>query len=204
MTEPAEHTAQPRTRLTDPAGLCLIGLGSMAVLNFFTIMFSGALDDYQPGLVHTLFAWLLIVGWLYTAVTFILWLHLARENLEDNGADGLRWKPVQPVVSWFTPVANLWVPMLVVAEVYYRSDKLGNEPLPRKVAGWWATFVISLILFAFHEFAVVNASVLFHYEPWLNLVYGAVGCVAAGLGFHIVSHVTEIHQQWATAEPDAG
>ncbi|MFI5914347.1 DUF4328 domain-containing protein [Dactylosporangium sp. NPDC051541] len=204
MSEQAEPTGQARTRVGLPAGLCQVGLGGLAVLNFGTIMFSGALDDYQPGVVHTLFSWLLIVGWLYTAIVFILWLYLARENLEEQGADGLRWSQVQPVASWFTPVLNLWVPLLVVAEVYYRTDKLGNEPLPKKVLGWWVTFVLSLLLFAFHEFAVVNASVLFHYEPWLNMVYGALGCVAAGLGFHIVTHVTEIHQQWEQApEPEA-
>jgi hypothetical protein len=196
----SDQTDLLRARLADPGMLAAAALGAMAALSFMTFVTSGVLDDYDPGVVHTLFALLIIVGWLFTAVVFILWLYVVRETLELRGETGLRWSRTRPVTSWFVPVTNLWVPMLIVAEVYHRSDPLGYRAVSWRVIAWWCAFVPALLMFASHEFAVVNASVLLHYGVGLNMLYGGLGFMSALWGVQIVGNVTGWQERW---EPTA-
>jgi hypothetical protein len=51
---------------------------------------------------------------LYTVVTFLVWLYLARVNLDRRQFFRLRWRPAWTVAGWFVPVVNIYLPPLVL------------------------------------------------------------------------------------------
>jgi hypothetical protein len=81
------------------------------------------------------------------SVVALCWLHRARRNLDDLGAEGLEYSPGATVAWFFVPVANLYVPWVAVSELWRASaapqgrwDQASPGPLP---VAWWASWLVA-------------------------------------------------------------
>ncbi|MFD7442336.1 DUF4328 domain-containing protein [Streptomyces sp. NPDC059909] len=85
------------------------------------------------------------VAFLVTAIVFILWFHRARINAGVFGPDLQRRGPGWAVGSWFIPIANLWIPYGVAADVWDASDRDLGTPGRRTsravLNAWWAAWL---------------------------------------------------------------
>ena len=68
-----------------------------------------------------------------------MWLHRAHANLPALGATGLKFSPGGAVGWWFVPIANMFQPYRVVAEVWRNSNPAGGGGMV--VGLWWVLFV---------------------------------------------------------------
>ncbi|MGW2562944.1 DUF4328 domain-containing protein [Streptomyces sp. NPDC001514] len=87
------------------------------------------------------------VALLVTAIVFILWFHRARINAGVFGPDLQRRRPGWAIGSWFIPVANLWMPYGVAADVWDASDRDLGAPGRRTsralLNAWWASWLVA-------------------------------------------------------------
>lgn len=81
------------------------------------------------------------------SVVALCWLHRARRNLDDLGAEGLEYSPGATVAWFFVPVANLWLPWVATSQLWKASadpqgrwDQAGPGWVP---VAWWATWLLS-------------------------------------------------------------
>jgi len=92
-----------------------------------------------------------------TAAIFLMWFHRSYRNLDALGADGLQIGPDWAVGWWFVPVACCWRPYQAAVEIWQASDPKAPARTSlesRRIRGhaallafWWATWLISLVLF---------------------------------------------------------
>lgn len=143
-------------------GLVLIliidSLMSVFTLAELTVPVSSPLEEDTGGFLSL---WLLMIGlialarlplYLFTIVTFLIWLNRSYKNLphlkSENGEFSSGWA----VGWWFIPLANLVKPFQVVRELWNRSDpefepeygfftSLGGAPGFMGI--WWALWIIS-------------------------------------------------------------
>ncbi|GAA4593057.1 hypothetical protein BJY16_000838 [Actinoplanes octamycinicus] len=78
---------------------------------------------------------------LFTVVTFLVWLHRASVNLWTTG-HRLKWRPGWTIGAWFIPLANLVLPLLVVREIDQRSRDHG----PGLFVVWAAAWTVGIVL----------------------------------------------------------
>lgn len=105
----------------------------------------------DPGTWRTM----LILGWTMTylvcAVTLFRWLYAAHANLRRGGMGRLDWSPGWAVGGYFLPVAGLFVPYMVMKELWLGSSSLasGIRTYDRKARApglmnwWWGLFLTS-------------------------------------------------------------
>ncbi|MEU8920139.1 DUF4328 domain-containing protein [Kitasatospora sp. NPDC048545] len=103
-----------------------------------TIEEAQAADDFS-----SFFSWwkgLLVI--LVTGVVFLVWLWRARLNAESLGGPGSQRRARGWTVgSWMTPVANLWIPLVIVTDVWKASAPRRSAP-GALLAVWWGAWVI--------------------------------------------------------------
>ncbi|MEV7770977.1 DUF4328 domain-containing protein [Kitasatospora sp. NPDC086791] len=95
-------------------------------------------DDFS-----SFFTWwkgLLVI--VAAGVVFLVWLWRARINAESlGGPDSQRRVRGWVVGSWMTPVANLWIPYLIVTDIWKASAPRRSAPGALLVV-WWGAWVI--------------------------------------------------------------
>ncbi|WP_203923534.1 DUF4328 domain-containing protein [Rugosimonospora africana] len=179
--------------LRTPATLAVGGLWVMAALSALKALSTPWVPDADGGTAALLdvLSTLLVVGWIYTAVTFLMWLYRARENLDRRGDTALTWKKGWTIGGWFIPVADLFIPAAVVSEVFARSrpGAFRTWKVPRLVVVWWVAFVLGLIRFTFTTVYADGTRHVTGVQFW-NAVNGVAGAVAAVLAVRIVQQVT--------------
>jgi len=88
---------------------------------------------------------------------FIQWFRRAYGNLHRLGIGPLSYSESMPLWSWFIPLANVFVPALIMNEIWIRTregikDLIGTyvEPSGKYLLGlWWFLYVMSA-LFNYH------------------------------------------------------
>lgn len=88
-----------------------------------------------------------IVAFVATVVVFIIWFHRVRRNAEVFAPDLLTRGPGWAIGSWFIPVANLWIPRGIAAQVWTASRTFpysddDHEPR-RPVNLWWTAHLVA-------------------------------------------------------------
>jgi hypothetical protein len=86
-------------------------------------------------------------------VVFIIWLFRAAKNNEALGRVNPRFGPGWAIGSWFIPLANLVIPVLIVSDIWRGSDPSvprGDPNWRRAPAGpivylWWAAYLVMTI-----------------------------------------------------------
>ncbi|MEU0398132.1 DUF4328 domain-containing protein [Streptomyces sp. NPDC006208] len=81
------------------------------------------------------------LAFLATAVVFLVWFSRVRANAGVFAPDLMTRNSGWAIGGWFIPIANLWIPRSVAADVWKASRRdpyRGNEGL---VTLWWAGFL---------------------------------------------------------------
>ena len=94
---------------------------------------------------------------LAIAVVFIVWMFRAAKNNEALGRVGARFTPGWSIGSWFIPLANLVIPVLITQDLWRGStpETRRGDPSWRSASGsalvgwWWAAWVVSSLRFAY-------------------------------------------------------
>lgn len=80
-------------------------------------------------------AWLLL-GFPGSVIAFSVWVHHAYRNLAALGRRSA-FSPAMAVGWLYVPVANLWMSLVVVRDLYVRT---AARPVPWLPVAWWASF----------------------------------------------------------------
>ncbi|MFD7992598.1 DUF4328 domain-containing protein [Streptomyces mexicanus] len=77
------------------------------------------------------------------AITFLAWLWRVRDNART--LSGRRPRHAWPwmYAGWIVPVANLWIPRGIVADIHRASAP--GERLPRAVNWWWGLWLAGML-----------------------------------------------------------
>lgn len=180
------------SRIRVPAQLTIAGLWLMAVVNVVKVAVTPVLHKGSLAPSLTMLFVLTVLGWLFTVVSFLAWLYLARENLDRRGERFLRWSKGWSIGGWFIPLANLVIPCLVVGEVYghsvpgaFRAGKTQGI-----VVGWWVALILSVFRFTVTEVDTETRTTVVHFASFWNAVNGIAGVIAALLAIRIVGRIT--------------
>ncbi|MGW0118110.1 DUF4328 domain-containing protein [Streptomyces sp. NPDC003327] len=91
-----------------------------------------------------------LLALIATATLFLIWFHRVRLNAEVWAGDLQGRKPGWAIGGWFVPIANLWIPRSVAADIWRGSraepsaaDRPGELLL---LNAWWITFVIDTLV----------------------------------------------------------
>jgi hypothetical protein len=124
---------------------------------------------------------------LVIVVVFIVWMFRAAKNSEALGRAGARFGPGWSIGSWFIPLANFVIPVLIMQDLWRGSD-LGRARDDRNwratsgsalVATWWAVWIVSFLRYAATNAGFHGNNSLDHIER-SNFVE-LVGVVATGI-----------------------
>ncbi|MGW3188680.1 DUF4328 domain-containing protein [Streptomyces ardesiacus] len=77
------------------------------------------------------------------AVAFLAWLSRARDNARLLSGGRLNYSSPWVYLGWIVPLANLWVPRGVVADVHRAGAP--DARLPRVVTVWWVLWLVGLV-----------------------------------------------------------
>ena len=197
--------------------LPVIGLGLLAVAEVLSIVVGIAqvaspdttVDLDEEGLMSI---WLMLQGMVYllkfpvyifTVVTFLIWLHRAHSNLGALRAENLEFTPGWAVGWWFIPFANLVKPYQAVREVWAESDpdidpnervflSASLRTAPTYMGVWWGMWLTS-------NFAANITSRVYDPDTMSNvavggalfIVTGVLSATAAVLALLVVRDITE-------------
>lgn len=105
---------------------------------------------------------------LTTGVQFVLWLWRARANAEVLHMAPHRCDRRWIVGGWFCPVVNLWVPLVIVRDIWEASDpktpyyraELGKTKGAAPIRWWWLSWLIAEAAHAYVVLALFTESSL--------------------------------------------
>ena len=175
------------------AMVALLLVGLISAFRFVLILilaFNRGESDYLMALYWAITDWYTIVE-VVTLVAFIVWLYGAHTNLSVFGRSS-RFKTAATVYWWFVPIANLFMPYQVVAELQEEMVALGTDDWQDRdpVIWWWSLLVGGVILYL--------VSIQFDAQPgaaisWpliLEAVAAAALAVSAYFGIRLIRRIT--------------
>ena len=83
-----------------------------------------------------------LITYYSVVISFLMWVNRASKNLASIGVENQIFGPLAAVVWWFVPIASLWMPYRVVAEIWTGSHPQKHPPPPILIL-WWLAWVIS-------------------------------------------------------------
>ncbi|MCM0000558.1 MAG: DUF4328 domain-containing protein [Erythrobacter sp.] len=137
--------------------LATIGAWMVFALSLLCVVMTGLSVAYRdPGnelaplpAAVALIAIALNLTFLASVVPVLLWTYTAHANLRAAGIKGLRHSPGWATLSFFVPVANLFVPFVAMRELANRSAGEPEEFAGSSVddvSSWWSCWVVSAIV----------------------------------------------------------
>jgi hypothetical protein len=168
-----------------------------------------------------------VLGYIVTAIGFLIWIHRAHRNLPALGAKNLEFTPGWAVGGFFVPFLNLFRPYKVMVEIWKASspefgvsddiswEYAASSPL---LGFWWGFWIISNILGRLVGKLSVGAKSAddFLSVTWLSIASNIVSMLAAVLAITVVwlidKRQEEKHrlllaantQQWGAPPPQWG
>ncbi len=101
-------------------------------------------NDFRQMLIGVV--WFL--GFVTTAIVFIVWTHRAYKNVDALGGNR-SMGPGWAIGAWFAPILNLIRPYQIVRESYtaavLRDDPVATVNAPVWLTGWWILWVVNNI-----------------------------------------------------------
>ncbi|MDJ1134866.1 DUF4328 domain-containing protein [Streptomyces iconiensis] len=76
-------------------------------------------------------------------IAFLSWLLRVRDNARVLSSQPLRYAGLWVYAGWIVPIANLWVPRGIVADIHRASAP--DERLPRAVNWWWGLWLAGML-----------------------------------------------------------
>lgn len=80
---------------------------------------------------------------LLCAALFIGWLWRMRDNARALSGERPRYAGIWVYASWVVPLANLWIPRGIVADIHRKSAP--DRKLPAVVNVWWALWLVGTV-----------------------------------------------------------
>jgi hypothetical protein len=207
------HTYVPLGWRTTVAALSVFGLtlASLA-LHVSQVAFGDRLKnlkDLVPLMLVGL-AGLGVLAMLVASAVFVcIWIHRASRNLKGLGRVGMRNTPGGCVASFFIPIANLWLPLQAMKEIWQASDPTAEQgswfaakstPL---VGLWWGAWIVTGVISVFVLFVQGDPSA----EGSIGLVTDATRAFAAAMLVILMRGIEARQEQAAAAlqgRPAAG
>ncbi|MFJ4869042.1 DUF4328 domain-containing protein [Streptomyces sp. NPDC088757] len=126
----------------------------LAVFELRFLLTDATTDFFDPAVFGALdlnmaynFAFLVYVA---TGIVFIVWFHRLRKNAEVWAGDLQGRKPGWAIGGWFVPLANLWIPRGIAADVWrasrwqpYAADGARELAL---LNAWWTLWVADMVV----------------------------------------------------------
>ncbi|UYQ64077.1 DUF4328 domain-containing protein [Streptomyces peucetius] len=159
-----------------------------------------------------------LTAYVATAVVFVIWFHRVRTIAGVLAPDLLTRGPGWTIGAWFIPVANLWIPRGIAAEVWTASRSspyasATSEPRT-PVNLWWAGFLVTWFATRFADRRYSDAQEPDEIVSATGLLVGAaaVDIAAAAFAIHFVHRLTAMQRAraeeraaaWRTGQPPAG
>ncbi|AWK11063.1 hypothetical protein DDQ41_21535 [Streptomyces spongiicola] len=122
------------------------------------------------------------------ATLFIIWFHRVRWNAEVFAPDTQRRTPGWAIGAWFIPIANLWIPRGIAADVLRasRTDPYGGAPVGRGLLNaWWGAWVWAVVFDRY-------ASRMYDRAQGADAIHYAAGLMTAGAGFDLLAAVLAV------------
>ncbi|MEV6167064.1 DUF4328 domain-containing protein [Streptomyces sp. NPDC051954] len=77
------------------------------------------------------------------AIVFLMWLGRVRDNALALSSQRLRYSWPWAYLGWIVPIANLWIPRALIADIHRTGAP--ERPLPSVVNWWWALWLVGLV-----------------------------------------------------------
>ncbi|MFC4947322.1 DUF4328 domain-containing protein [Pseudonocardia sp. GCM10023141] len=143
---------------------------------------------------QTVFLLLTLLVVIPAVIAFPVWTARARGNAELISARPHRRTRGWAVGSWFVPVANIWLPKIVIEDIWLASDpatrSLPAGVGPRSVSGvtaWWGMLVALFVVYVVGSIAIPRPVVT--YGASGAVIDGAAAFTSAALGVAVVNTV---------------
>ena len=176
----------PLTRTLKIALLIACGMDLVALLSSVAqqSLLGGEFTQAQADandLREQVVTYIVIAVGLATVVVFFVWLHRAAANARALGATGLTFTPGWSIGWFFVPIANLFMPLRVMRELWRASHDPAHwaTRAAAPIVGWW-----------WFAFLVDEAT-----ERLAGILYKnaeSVSALQTATGVDIVSDVTSI------------
>lgn len=124
------------------------------------------------------------------AITFLFWLSRVQDNARALSGQSPRYARPWLYAGWIVPVANLWVPRGVVADIHRASAP--GERLPHAVNWWWGLWLVGMLSGTGLMYAVSTDDVIERaYQKVYPLLAADAAVVAAAVaGVFVVRALT--------------
>ncbi|WP_327706896.1 DUF4328 domain-containing protein [Streptomyces decoyicus] len=134
------------------------------------------------------------VATLLCAFAFLAWLWRVRDNARTLSGQHPRYAWPWLYAGWVVPIANLWIPRGIVADIHRASAP--GERLPYAVNWWWGLWLVGFLggasLYAGTTDAVIARA--YTNAPPLLVIDAAV-VAAAVAGVFVVRALTSVQQK---------
>ena len=151
---------------------------------------------------HIAISGLRSLGFLVTAVSFLMWMHRVYRNLRALGNRILGFSPGSAVGWWFVPFANLVQPYLAMKEIWRGSDpqSFGGTHNQQKassaVVGWWWAFHLTMGFVLYLATILAKGSTdlrpsldAVSMSTWTFLIGNVLGCFAAAITIRMILRI---------------
>ncbi|BBC35193.1 hypothetical protein SGFS_064870 [Streptomyces graminofaciens] len=137
------------------------------------------------------------VATLICALTFLLWLQRLRDNARTLSGRPPRYAGIWVYAGWIIPVANLWIPRGVVADIHHAGAP--EARLPRAVNWWWALWLVAMLSGTGLMYADTTDEVIARAYDKVELLLAADAAVigAAVAAVFVVRALTATQQRYA-------
>lgn len=198
------------------AGLALSGVCRILYLIANIAMFSVPSRTFDLGDNDSLSLWELVLGlialvflpiFIFTVVTFLMWLYRTHTNLPALRSDSTEFTPGWAVGWWFIPFANLVKPYQAVRNVWSESDpEVSAEDknflssvqagAPGFIMVWWGVWILGNIV------SNISNRIDIFAKPELQSIAATIGSIESAvwiagsvLAIMVVSSITERQEQ---------
>jgi hypothetical protein len=146
----------------------------------------------------------LLAAYAATGLRFLAWLH--GRYAELRATRHTRYSPPWVVVSFFVPIANLYVPYRAIVELFRSHDAKGEPERSHLVIDlWWAAWLAFLAASVATSFAIDRSTLAqLANQARLNIVADLMGIVAAIFAAVVVIRLdAQLHQDPRSTGRDA-
>ena len=145
-------------------------------------------NDTRQTIVVVLF----FVSYVAVAISFLIWISRASKNLSALGTSNQKFSPGWAIAWWFIPIACLWKPYNVTAEIWVESHPDRLFP-PAWVTVWWAAWILSAVL-QIYSSNTYGFMLRHNLEIASDIFQIAAGLCLVFLVYQITAHQINKHQ----------
>ena len=154
-----------------------------------------------------------LITWLYlaAAIPFLMWEYRVSRNLRAMGVISHRYASRGwPVVWWFTPILNMFMPYWVLVQIWRGSipphqSHQGQAPREQWVLiAWWVLFLIGMLTTEMAAEWVEHNDLVTETQLWLTLA-GNSAIIGSGMALiYLIHRISRDQEEVARQRSDLG